>query len=106
MLNITAALHPNLLRSPHFVIDKSQTIGRSPGRVDGRLPTLTTTSNIWSFVHGCSLSPSECAKLMGHESINLDAISPTQLLKGLGMSVHVSIAGLILAGLIASIGSS
>ena len=107
MLNIMAALHPNLLRAPQFVIDKSQTIGRSSGRDDGTIPTLTTTSDIYSFGDGCSLSPSECAKLMGHDMacINVDGVSPRQLRTGLGMSVHVSIAGLILAGLIASIGS-
>ena len=104
MLNITAALHPNLLRSPHFVIDKSQTIGRTSNRADGTIPTLTTSSDIFSFVDGDNLSPNERLKLMGHDvtRINLDGMTQT---KDLGMSVYVSIAGLVLAGLIASIGS-
>ena len=107
MLNIMAALHPNFLRAPQYVIDKSQTIGRASGRVDGTIPTLTTTSDIFSFGDGCSLSPSETAKLMGHNvaCINFDGVSNNHWRISLGMSVHVGIAGLILAGLIASIGS-
>ena len=107
MLNIMAALHPNLLREPHAVIDKSQTIGRTSERADGTIPTLTTTSDIFSFGDGGSLPLNECLKLMGHGNTNIDfdELSPTNLRMVLGMSVHVSIAGLILAGLIASIGS-
>ena len=107
MLNIMAALHPELMRAPHFVIDKSQTIGRTSNRADGTIPTLTTSSDIFSFVDGDSLSPNERLKLMGHDvtRINLDGMTQTQVRNDLGMSVHVSIAGLVLAGLIASIGS-
>lgn len=107
MLNIMAALHPNLIRSPHFVIDKSQTIGRTSSRADGTIPTLTTTSDIFIFADGDSLSPSECMKLMGHDvaRMELGGVNAAQVRGDLGMSVHVSIAGLVMAGLIASIGS-
>ena len=68
---------------------------------------LTTSSDIFSFADGGSLSPKERLKLMGHDvtRINLDGMTPPQVRKDLGMSVHVSIAGLVLAWLIASIGS-
>ena len=106
MLNLMAALHPNMMRSPSFVIDKSQTIGRTSSRSDGTIPTLTTTSDVFSFADGGSLSLCECLKLMGHDvtRMKLENIKGTQVRKDVGMSVHVSIAGLALAGLIASIG--
>ena len=107
MLNIMAALHPSMMRVPSFVIDKSQTIGRTSNRSDGTIPTLTTTSDVFSFADGGSLSLCECLKLMGHDvtRMNVENIEGTQMRKDLGMSVHISIAGLTLAGLIASIGS-
>ena len=106
MLNIIAALHPTLMRAPHCVIDKSQTIGRTI-RADGVIPTFTTTSDIFNFFNGDCLKPGECLKLMGHdvERINLTGVSATQLRNDLGMSVHISVSGLVLGGLIASIGS-
>ena len=107
MLNLMAALHPNLLRAPQFVIDKSQSIGRTANRTDGNIPTFTTSSSIFSFVDGDTLSPNECLKLMGHDitRMKVDGISASQVRAHLGMSVHVSVAGLIIAGLLASVGS-
>ena len=107
MVNILAALHPSMMRAPSFVIDKSQTIGRTSNRSDGTIPTLTTSSDVFSFADGGSLSPGECLKLMGHDvtRLNLLNIKEAQVHSILGMSVHTSIAGLALAGLIASIGS-
>ena len=107
MLNVMAAVHPELMKAPHFVIDKSQTIGRTSNRVDGMIPTLTTTSDIFNFADGDSLSASERLKLMGHDvtRINLDGILKHHVCVDLGMPVHVSIAGLIMAGLTATIGS-
>ena len=107
MLNVIAALHPTLMRAPHCVIDKSQTIGRTI-RVEGVIPAFTTNSDLFNFFDGDSLKPGECLKLMGHEveRINLIGISATKLRADLGMSVHVSASGLVLGGLIAAIGSS
>ena len=107
MLNIIAALHPMLMRAPHCVIDKSQTIGRTI-RADGVIPTLTTSSDIFNFFDGDCLKPGECVKLMGHdvERTNFIGVSEHQLRVDLGMSVHISVSGLVLGGLIASIGSS
>ena len=107
MLNIMAALHPSMMRTPSFVIDKSQTIGRTSNRTDGTVPTLTTSSDIFNFADGGRLSPCECLKLMGHDvtRVKLENIAASQMRTHLGMSVHVSIAGLAIAGLIASIGS-
>ena len=107
MLNIMAALHPSMMRAPSFVIDKSQTIGRTSHRTDGTIPTLTTSSDVFSFVDGSSLSPCECLKLMGHDvtRMKLENIKAAQVRTDLGMSVHISIAGLAMAGLIASVGS-
>ena len=107
MLNIMAAVHPIMMRVPSFVIDKSQTIGRTSNRSDGTIPTLTTSSDVFSFADGGSLSPCECLKLMGHDvaRMKLENIKAAQVQANLGMSVHISIAGLALAGLIASIGS-
>ena len=106
MLNIIAALHPTLMRAPNCVIDKSQTIGRTI-RADGVIPTLTTSSDIFNFFNGDCLKPGEYLKLMGHdvERINFTGVSAAQLRNDLGMSVHISVSGLILGGLIASIGS-
>ena len=110
MLNIMAALHQNLMRSPHFVIDKSQTIGRTSNRADGTIPTLTTSSDIFIFADGDCLSPHECLRLMGHDVARMELGGVNgggaQVREHLGMSVHISIAGLVMAGLIASIGSS
>ena len=107
MLNIIAALHPTLMRAPNCVIDKNQTIGRTI-RADGVIPTFTTTSDLFNFFDGDCLKPGECLKLMGHEveHINLTGISASRLRADLGMSVHVSVSGLVLGGLIASLGSS
>ena len=106
MLNIIAALHPTLMRAPLCVVDKSQTIGRTI-RADGVIPTLTTSSDIFNFFNGDCLKPGEYLKLMGHdvERINFTGVSAAQLRNDLGMSVHISGSGLILGGLIASIGS-
>ena len=107
MLNIMAALHTDLIRGASFVIDKSQTIGRTSNRIDGTIPTLTTTSDIFSFADGDRLSPCELLKLMGHDAtrMKLENITVAQVRTDLGMSVHISVAGLAMAGLIASIGS-
>ena len=107
MLNIIAALHPTLMRAPNCVIDKSQTIGRTI-RADGVIPTFTTTSDLFNFFDGDCLKPGECLKLMGHEveHINLTGISASRLRADLGRSVHISVSGLVLGGLIASLGSS
>ena len=107
MLNLMVALHPNMMRSPSFVIDKSQTIGRTSSRTDGTIPTLTTSSDVFSFADGGGLSPCECLKLMGHDvtRMKLENIKASQVRHDLGMSVHISIAGLAMAGLIASVGS-
>ena len=107
MLNIMAALHPGMMRAPSFVIDKSQTIGRTSNRSDGTIPTLTTSSDVFSFADGRSLSPCESLKLMGHDvtRMKVENIKASQVRADLGMSVHISIAGLAMAGLIASVGS-
>ena len=104
MLNIMVALRPELIRQPLFIIDKSQTVGRTSDRSDGRICTLTTTSRIWNFADGNCLSPGECLKLMGHDSPCL--MRDVLIRASLGMSVHVSIAGMVLAGLITTIGVS
>ena len=107
MLNVMAALHPSMMRTPYSVIDKSQTIGRTSNRADGTIPTFTTTSDIFNFADGGSLSPCECLKLMGHDAthMKLENVTVSQVRTDLGMSVHVGIAGLAMAGLIASVGS-
>ena len=107
MLNIIAALSRGLVMLPHFVVDKSQTIGRTSDRSDGVIPTLTTSSDLFNFFDGGCLKPGEYLKLMGHdvERINLTGVSAAQLRNDLGMSVHIGVSGLILGGLIASIGS-
>ena len=108
MLNIYAALHQGLRMVPSFVLDKSQSIGRTSNRIDGTIPTLTTSSDIWCFADGDKLSPVELMKLMGHDvtRMNLAGMKPSTVRHHLGMSVHVGIAGFVMAALIASIGSS
>ena len=107
MLNTMAALHQNLMRSPHFVIDKSQTIGRTSNRADGTIPTLTTSSDIFIFADGDCLSPHECLRLMGHDVARMElcGVNGAQVREHLGMSVHINIANVVMVGLIASIGS-
>jgi site-specific DNA-cytosine methylase len=107
MINILAAhlsLRPLMLTNA--IMDKEHTITRAAFRVDGLMPTLVVNSSMFSFRDADTLGTAEVAKLMGHDIGNLDltGISERQFRHMLGMSLHKSVAGLLVIGLLAALG--
>ena len=89
------------------LLDKAQSLGRTSTKVDGSVPMLGTNSSLVSLGTASTLTTAEVAKLMGHElqSLNLQGITERQLRGMIGMSLHRATAGLLMLGLIASLGS-
>ena len=88
------------------LVDKSQGIYRGGIRHDGAMGTLASNSFMWSFPDARLLSTSEIATLMGHDtsSTQVADITETEFRKMLGLSLHVGVAGMVVAVLLASLG--
>ena len=94
-----------LHRSP-AIMDKTHSMPRDGLRNDGSVPTLLTTSSMFSFRDADVLNVVETANLMGHDmdSLKLNAISESKFRKMLGVYMHKGVAGVLLIGLLAALG--
>ena len=108
LINVVAAetgvqpLHTTLA-----LLDKTQSLGRTSTRVDGSVPTLGVNSSLFSLGTASTLTTAEVARLMGHElqTLNLQNISERQFRGMIGMSLHKGTAGVLMLGLLASLGA-
>ena len=104
LLNIMALLpqcHP--LHDTLMLVDKSQNPPFGSLPVDGLVPTLTTTSQLWCMSAGRELKASELAAMMGLDTNNMVLKGQTEawFRKRLGLTVHVPNFGLVLAAAMA-----
>ena len=100
LLNIMALLPQSQpLQDTLLLVDKSQNPPFGPLPTDGLAPTLTTTSQLWCMSAGRELRAWELAALMGFDCHHLVLKGQTEawFRKRLGMTVHVSNFGLVLA---------
>ena len=107
MLNIVAHLPKcQPLQDTHAVIDMSQGIDWLNIQTDGTVQTMATNSTMLSLQDGCIITELQMAALMGHDchKLHLNKTSPSQLKKMIGNAVHVSIMGLAMFALLATIG--
>ena len=106
LMLLTGPMVPSLEIQP-VVADKGQRIQRSSLQCNGAVPTLACNADIWSFPDARALSVMELAKLMGHDTSKYDFAdtSMTAFRQMLGSSVHVGILGLMMASLLATLGS-
>ena len=84
------------------VIDLSQTVTMASLRTDGAVPTLTTSSRLFSMALGRYITTAELAILMGFDvgSYNLQGCSESWFRARLGLCMHVASLGSMIAALI------
>jgi len=85
------------------VIDLSQTVTMESLRTDGALPTLTTSSRVFSLALGRYLTTAELAFLMGFDldTYNFQGCSESWFRARLGLCMHVASLGSMIAALLA-----
>ena len=88
------------------ILDQAHSMPRNGLRADGIVNTLLTNSSLFSLRDARVLNIAESSKLMGYDmgSLNLEGVTETQFRHMLGMSVHKGVAGLLLIGLLATLG--
>ena len=104
LLNIMALLPLNQpLRDSLMLVDKSQNPPFGPLPTDGLAPTLTTNLQLWCMSAGRELETWELAALMGFATNRMMLTGQTEawFRKRLGLSVHVTNFGLVLAAVMA-----
>ena len=104
IMSLFPEMHP--LGSTPSILDISQDINRTGNRVDGLVGTMATNAIMWSVADAKILNIAECFKLMVHSAdVMFDGLSTAALRRLLGMSLHIGTAGLLIASMLASIGS-
>jgi len=88
------------------VLDVSQSYGRHALRVDGLLPTVATSSQIWVMRQGCILGPESLFHVMGFPidaykaTGRLSLFSQTELKRFVGNTMHPGAVGPMLVSLL------
>ena len=92
----------------YVVADISQTIGRTPPRTGGMVPTITTSSRLVAFRDGCArwFRPSELMWLHGFDpdSLNLSALSWTEAIQLVGDGMCTTSAAFVMAAVMLELG--
>ena len=105
MLNVWARVPKLAGMPPCTLLDTSQTIGQGALRIDGMVPTITTSCSLLSMADGIVLKWYHMAALFGHkpeELHGLECVSESQMEAMLGDSIHLAaIGGVLMSGLAA-----
>eukprot|EP00973_Karenia_brevis_P034982 4824806-Karenia_brevis.AAC.1 len=102
LLNLRAAQAGSPEMPNPMVLDVSQSFGWDQFRMDGRVPTLATSSKIFALGLGRTLTSAELFDLMGFPpTYHLDQFDERTLRKFIGNTMHVAVVGVLLSVLVA-----
>jgi hypothetical protein len=86
---------------PHGVLDLSQGVSREQFRSDGDLPTITTSSELYSLRLGRKFEPRELFLLMGFPATyDFEGVDRSSLIRLVGNTMHVGIVGSVIGVLL------
>ena len=88
------------------IFDKTQSLGRNGNTYECNVGALATSSSLFPLGTAYMITTAELAELMGHDraSLSLQGISEGQFRHMIGMSLREGVAGLLMLGLLATLG--
>lgn len=102
LLNLRVAEHGGVLQCRSALLDISQSYGWDQWRTDGIVPTLATSSAIFSVGTGRRLTPQHLFALMGFPSTHrYEDLAPNKLGMLVGNTMHVASIGFAVSTLLA-----
>ena len=109
MINIIAHLPKcQPLQETLAIVDISQGIDWLSINTDGTVQTMATNSTMLKLQDGCIITEVQMATLMGHDcqKLQLNTTSPCQFKKMIGNAVHISVMGLAMFAILATLGGA
>lgn len=88
----------------HWLADVSQTSNRGSVKLTGTVPTLTTSSRLWSYKLHRELTPDECMRIHGFSQYDLRGLSTSEAKAIIGNMMAGTALAIILCPVLRSLG--